>query len=29
MKKAIEQSGISVKDIDHINVHATSTQAGD
>jgi 3-oxoacyl-[acyl-carrier-protein] synthase II len=29
MRKAIQMSGIKPKDIDQINVHATSTEAGD
>lgn len=29
MKKAIEMSNIKAWDIDHVNVHATSTEAGD
>lgn len=29
MRKAINMANISPKDIDHINVHATSTEAGD
>lgn len=29
MKKAIEMAGLHPQDIDHVNVHATSTEAGD
>ena len=29
MKRAMEQAGLSAKDIDHVNAHATSTSIGD
>ncbi len=29
MRAAIDMAGLPTKDIDHVNVHATSTPAGD